>query len=227
MTSLLNRLSTIAAVLFVVGPGLAHFGLLPPLGGFVTFALGGLLALIAFVRGLIGLARGKGADGGLILAGALGLIFVVAAAPGRKVPRINDITTDTQNPPQFAHAQSLPANQGRDMSYPGTSFAEQQLAGYGPLEGHHLNMAPDEAFQRVVTATKALTGAEVTQTDAARRTLEGVATSKLFRFQDDFVVEVRPAGDGSIVQMRSKSRDGKGDFGVNAARIRALFEHLG
>ena len=31
---------------------------------------------------------------------------------------------------------------------------------------------------------------------------------------------------GSVVQMRSKSRDGKGDFGINAKRIRRFFDRV-
>ena len=40
------------------------------------------------------------------------------------------------------------------------------------------------------------------------------------------VVEVRPDGTGSVVQMRSKTRDDKGDIGANAARIETLFAKL-
>ncbi len=60
-----------------------------------------------------------------------------------------------------------------------------------------------------------------------KRKIEGVDTSWLFRFKDDFVIEVRPDGaDGSLVHMRSKSRDGKGDVGANAKRIRAFFARV-
>src|SRR5713226_3671547 len=56
---------------------------------------------------------------------------------------------------------------------------------------------------------------------------EAIATSRLFGFQDDIVIRVRPDGTGtSRVDMRSKSRDGKGDRGVNAARIRAYMVEL-
>jgi uncharacterized protein (DUF1499 family) len=46
---------------------------------------------------------------------------------------------------------------------------------------------------------------------------------------DDFVIQVRPApdGTGSLIEMRSKSRDGIGDFGVNYKRIRMFFDAFG
>ena len=54
-------------------------------------------------------------------------------------------------------------------------------------------------------------------------TLEAVVTSRLFGFQDDIAIRVRPDSDGtSRIDMRSKSRDGKGDQGANAARIRSF-----
>ena len=54
-----------------------------------------------------------------------------------------------------------------------------------------------------------------------------MATSKLFHFQDDIVVRVRPGADGgSLVDMRSKSRVGQGDMGANAARIRQFMVAL-
>ncbi|MBW2399988.1 MAG: DUF1499 domain-containing protein, partial [Deltaproteobacteria bacterium] len=43
---------------------------------------------------------------------------------------------------------------------------------------------------------------------------------------DDIVVRVRRDGADSIVDVRSKSRDGRGDMGANAARIRLFRDEL-
>jgi len=221
-----TRLGIAAAVGFVAGPLLAHVGVLPALGGFGLFVLGGLLGIIAAVLGIVHLARGGGAGAGLAVGAVLTITFLIVAAGGRKVPRINDITTDTTNPPQFVAAGSIPANQGRDMNYPGQSFAEQQRAGYPDLAPLQAAAPPDEEFKHVEAAARQMPTWEITRSDSAAHTLEGVDTTKLFHFQDDFVIEVRPQGSGSIVQMRSKSRDGKGDIGANAARIKAFFAKL-
>jgi uncharacterized protein (DUF1499 family) len=67
----------------------------------------------------------------------------------------------------------------------------------------------------------------ITQADPGAGTIEAVATTRVFGFQDDIVIRVRPDGDGaSRVDMRSKSRDGQGDIGTNAARIRAFVGNL-
>jgi len=226
MGSLATRLSLISVTLFLVGPGLANLGVVRPLVGFGTFALGGLSALIATIIGLIALLRGQGGAVGLLIGTGITAVFLALASMGGGGPRINDITTDTAQPPQFVHATTLPANLGRDMTYPGDEFARQQREGYPDLAGLRLEIPPESALQKVEAAARRLPNTEVTRVDVAKHELEGVATSSLFRFQDDFIVEVRPDNGGSVVHMRSKSRDGKGDMGANAARIRALFTNL-
>ena len=67
----------------------------------------------------------------------------------------------------------------------------------------------------------------ITAADDASGTIEAVATTRLFGFQDDIAIRVRADGAGaSRVDVRSKSRDGKGDLGTNAARIRAYVTAL-
>jgi uncharacterized protein (DUF1499 family) len=58
--------------------------------------------------------------------------------------------------------------------------------------------------------------------------LEATDRSALFRFKDDIVLRVRPTdtGEGSIVDMRSVSRVGVSDLGVNAKRVRSFLADL-
>jgi uncharacterized protein (DUF1499 family) len=225
------RLAVVGAAVFVLGPVAAHLRIVPPLTGFSLFGLGGLVSLIAFVVAIVAFALNRDesrttALWGVVLAGMCTSVFLAAAVPNRGYPRINDITTDTRNPPQFMAALEIEANRGRDMSYPGEEFARQQQEGYPDLGPLAVGGAPAEVYERVVAAARAMPSWEVTRTDAAARTLEGFETSFLFRFRDDFVVEVRPQNGGSAVHMRSKSRDGRGDVGANAARIRSFFAAL-
>jgi uncharacterized protein (DUF1499 family) len=57
--------------------------------------------------------------------------------------------------------------------------------------------------------------------------IEATDTSRVFRFVDDIAVRIRSDANGSRIDVRSKSREGKGDLGANAARIRKLREALG
>lgn len=209
------------------GPLAAHGSIVAPLIGFGVMVIGLLLAVISLVTGIVAVIAGGGGAAaramlpGLIVVGAIGL--VLTAGGGGAYPRINDITTDVDAPPRLVHAASIPANHGRDMSYPGAEFARQQREGYGEIRPLALPVAPADAFVRVQETARTMPGWELTSEDAAAGAIEGTQSSWLFRFVDDFVIEVRAAEGGSVVHMRSKSRDGQGDLGANAARIATFF----
>ena len=82
-----SLLATVAVVGLVVGPVLAHFRILPAMGGFVLFDLGGFLGLVSLILGIVAAVRGAGVGRGLILGGAVFVLFAVIAAPSGKFPR--------------------------------------------------------------------------------------------------------------------------------------------
>ena len=216
------RIAGLAAVtLCVLGPLSNQLAITHPLGGFLAFALGLLLGIVALVLGIAGLfttRAGSAREGRpAALTGALiGVVIfatgMFASAPGRGLPRINDITTDPADPPAFADPQ---------RSYPGESFASQQRAAYPDLAPIELAMPPDAAFRAARSAAQGL-GWEIVREDAASGVFEATQTSAVFRFVDDVVVRVRPESGGARVDVRSKSRDGRGDLGTNAKRIRTF-----
>ena len=140
-------------------------------------------------------------------------------------PMINDITTTPDDPPSFRRAALLPENRGRDMTYPGKNIAPQRRA-YPDLKPVVRTDPPEGAYEAVLAAVRRMPRWNVVGVDAAARVVEAVATTAVLRFKDDVVIEVRPKGTGSAVHMRSKSRVGAGDFGANAARIRAFTQEL-
>ena len=56
--------------------------------------------------------------------------------------------------------------------------------------------------------------------------VEATDVVSLFRFKDDIVVRIRPAPGGSRVDVRSVSRVGVSDLGVNAVRVRDFLDDL-
>jgi uncharacterized protein (DUF1499 family) len=153
--------------------------------------------------------------------------MIVTIARSSKYPAINDITTDFDNPPEFVFAQKLQHEPNRDMKYDKTMYADRQQAGYGPMGPLKERLEPTAAFERVKEVAQAVPTWKITYTDPSSHTLEAVSTSGLFHFQDDVVIQIRPTPDGgSLVEMRSKSRDGKGDFGINARRIHHFFDRV-
>jgi uncharacterized protein (DUF1499 family) len=216
-----------AAAAFVIGPLAAHFGVVPPLGGFVVFVIAGVVGLFNSVAGVIAFRRGarQRALATIVLSEIPALVLIYASAGGLGKPAINDITTDLAEPPNLLYAQGQPGNAGRDMVYP-EAFKEVVQSAYPDLKPLALAEPPDQAFARALLLAQQRPGWEVGFVNGTGRVFEGVATSAVFGFKDDFVVRVRPDGTGSVVDMRSKSRDGKGDLGANAERIRAFLRDL-
>lgn len=227
-----STLAAAAALAMLAGALLAYTGALSPFAGFKLFGAALPAALVATLLGGVGLVLSRGADGDRARARAASiggiamvLAFVLASLPGRGLPRINDITTDPVDPPAFRAAARDPANAGRDLSYP-VSFAEQQRAAYPSLAPIVVPGTPQEAFTRAQSAAETL-GWTIVAADPAEGVLEARATSRIFRFIDDVSVRVRPDPADparSRIDVRSKSRDGVGDLGVNARRIQAFAE---
>ena len=70
-----------------------------------------------------------------------------------------------------------------------------------------------------------LPGATVVESEDGYLRVEVVST--LFKFVDDFELLLTPLGEiGTLVQIRSASRVGHSDMGVNPERVRALREYL-
>jgi uncharacterized protein (DUF1499 family) len=109
------------------------------------------------------------------------------------------------------------------MAYP-PAFADAQRGCCADLKPLQLPVPPPEALARVRRVAEAMPTWRVTGTDADA--IEAVDTTRVFGFHDDVVIRVRPEGTGSRVDMRSKSRDGQGDLGANAARIRSFLAEL-
>jgi len=227
-------LSLITLALALVGLLGAYLGIISPMAGFQTFIAGALLGgLFATVLALIGLflSRGgrdpEGRNKSLLgLSISLGLLIVVlaAASTGGDAPPINDITTDLDSPPAFADATLVSEYAGRDMGYP-PEFVEIVRTSYPDLQSLHLDESPPDAFARATKTAESL-GWEIVATDEGARAFYARDVTGIFRFVDDVVVRVRPDGDGSEIDVRSKSRDGRGDLGANAKRIRALLDAL-
>lgn len=237
-TSRLARLAIVVAAisltLFAGSVLLVQLGAVSSLAGFQLHMLGAVIGPVALLIGLLALFTTRPATGrsgrGLAL-GAAGIgavvlgIVLATAGPTAGVPPINDITTSPDDPPAFAVLTTQPANADRDMTYPGEEFAAQQRKGYPDLAPIETTMSVPETVERVKTAMEGF-GWEVVHADADAGTIEAMDVSRIWHFVDDIVVRVRPQENGSVVDVRSKSRDGKSDLGANAARIRQLRDAL-
>ncbi|PCJ60651.1 MAG: hypothetical protein COA73_08160 [Candidatus Hydrogenedentota bacterium] len=229
-SSIVLILSITSMALFLAGPLLAYFRILPSQAGFGLFAIGCLLGLLTGLIGVVMLMRSGPMPGGVIaILGGLPALFLIYSLVGaRGKPMINDVATDTAMPPLFSHAQTLSENADRNFDFP-KGNAELIKDAYGDLEPLGLNQSVDDVFGSLTDYIRSQDGWELTYSKVgdSESIIEGTSSSGLFRFVDDFVVRITGVDSGGcVVDIRSKSRDGKGDFGVNAERIRTIIRHL-
>jgi uncharacterized protein (DUF1499 family) len=168
-----------------------------------------------FVAALLGLAIGGAA------AWAPLMLFLQAVGAAR----INDVSTDTADPPPMVTTLQMRSDAVTPAAYPGKAAADQQHEAYPDIAPIVLDLAPAEAFKRVDAVAMAM-GWEVVARVPADGRIEAIDTSSWFGLRDDIVVRIRPEGAGSRIDIRSKSRLGRADLGANAQRIRTFTAKL-
>lgn len=204
-----------------------------------------ILAIGAILLGILfgwrakktGIARPRflrwvGMFAAIIYAGWIGT-FIMA---GASVPAIHDISTDLADPPTFRsltirpdNLDAIPGEGDADMKgmNPQQRWVVVHQKNYGDVRSVRIN----EPVPNVIAKAERLAisrGWEVVLSLPEEGRLEATETSAFFRFKDDIVLRVKPTetGEGSIVDMRSISRVGTSDLGVNAKRVRSFLADL-
>lgn len=180
------------------------------------------VGVIAALAGLVvWLRRRRGGSGavllGLILSlpvAGLGAAFEIAA---RTMPPINDISTNTDDPPVFWFTAT-------PSDYPAQNAGPQRAA-YPDVRPLELPLPVDEAFAAALDLVEER-GWEVLSSDPEESQIEAIATSRLFGFEDEVAIRVTETETGARVNMRSRSRLGQIDRGANARRIETFLSDL-
>lgn len=208
------------------GLGTAFTWLLPASGvvGLIGFSLA---VVFGFVRWSDPARKGvKVVAGGLVLSlaviGTIGYWFNEA----QQYPPIHDITTDIENPPQFRDVVALRADAPNDTTYGDKEKAQTQRDAYPDLQTLYLEVGYSEAFDRALKAAEQMPWEQIVTSDKEAGLIEAVDELAWFGFKDDVVIRVDTAETAarSKIDVRSVSRIGRGDIGVNAHRIREYLE---
>ena len=136
----------------------------------------------------------------------------------RAYPEINDISTDTLDAPVF---WDMPT----PTDYPGAKAAELQRAAYPDLVPLKLQGLSAQAFAYALDVVKDKGWTVVASVPEEGR-IEATSSSLLYGFTDEVAIRVKAVDGGVLVDVRSRSRIGKIDRGVNARRIRAYLADL-
>lgn len=232
----------VVAVAMALGTGAGIIDWQTSLGSlrYLTYAAmaGGGLALLAAVALLVGRhwKRLLWPLAAIVMAGAFVGYASYSFGKAATVPPIHDITTDLSNPPEFA-ALSLRADNrevvpdgGRADLAALDNAARWRLwheEAYADIQPILVSVSVPDA----VAAARQLVedrGWELAVADPASGRVEATDTVSIYRFKDDVVLRItpNPDGEGSVVNMRSVSRVGVSDLGVNGDRVRAFLADL-
>jgi len=222
-------LSLIGAALLLAGPLGSRFGLWSFVIGFLMLALSLLLGLVGASLSLVtGFKTGQWQMAAAGIVAGLAVVSVPSAfiLSGVGKPPIHDITTDTLNPPPFVAVLPLRAGAPNPPEYAGGAAADQQRRAYPDIAPLVVHLSASAAFDRVDAAVRDL-GWELVGSDRTSGRIEATDTTFWFGFKDDVVVRItEDSGQGSRIDVRSKSRVGVGDLGTNARRVRELLSRL-
>lgn len=204
--------------------------------GFTVLRWSAYVAIAAAALALPGLAGSKFAGGSLLEArglAALLLGLVVFAVPYltarefRKTPTVADATTSVEDPPDFVALVPVRELSARNpLAYRRDEAAALQARYFPDLETVETGMTPPEVITLARQVMEDM-GFEIVAAEPGAGRIEATDTSFWFGFKDDVVLRARarPEG-GTLVDIRSASRVGKLDGGVNGKRVRALMRRL-
>jgi hypothetical protein len=155
-------------------------------------------------------------------------------AKAARLPEISDVTTDPLDPPRYETIGRLRSRDANPIAYAGLYAAQLQKAAYPDVVPLETDASPQAAYDAALAVIakrrwqviNARAPSAQPGQPARDGYIEAVARTLIMGFRDDVAVRVRAVGDGTRVDVRSSSRYGRHDFGVNAARVRALLDDI-
>ncbi len=186
----------------------------------------GIAALLVSLIALYRCRPGAGHRGFALMLVSVLVLATALAVPAywgyqkSRLPPIQDITTDTEEPPEFWSAPT-------SRAYGGEAVAAMQRKAYPDIRPLQLDNPPEQVFEAAVALVRER-GWRLWDPDPEEGRIEASITTFWFGFEDDVAIRIREAEGGKTrVDMRSTSRfGGGGDGGTNARRIRDFLADL-
>lgn len=214
--------------------------------GPIVIGVAAVIGVLALILGLIKSPRGKPvflACLSLFIVGMVGGRLGFLANVAVSLPPIHDVQTDWSDPVRFSEAMMKeraktegvnPVEDDPKISeraaakWPdmvGRRVADVQAERYEPIQTMISNVTPEQMYTAAYLTLNDL-GIEIITEDEENFRLEGTYTTKLFGFKDDVAIRIRPKGQGSELDVRSVSRVGLSDVGVNFERVYAILQRI-
>jgi hypothetical protein len=233
-----QRIAILSVPILIIA-GFGHrAGMMAATPTYAVMALGFTLAAMAVIAALAafeGIWRdGRKGLGPALRGFLLGLAVLVLPAVGAwkliSHPRLTDISTDLDNPPEFVLALADRPPDSAPLSAPDAQEAELQREAYPDIVPRHYPVGTARVFEDAAALAQRsgwrILGATAPGEPANVGRIEAVDATPIFGFREDIVIRIVPDGEGALVDMRSAARSGAHDLGSNAARIRDFFREL-
>jgi uncharacterized protein (DUF1499 family) len=233
-----RRLAIFAVAVVATGLVLARLGLEPAA---VLAVVGSAIILACLAVLCAGVATVEiwqtGRKGVGLLLGSAFLSALLLAYPAFlavqavRLPVLNDISTDLDNPPTFSLSRKALAAR-HEWTPPSISTAARQPQNdaYPDVQPVYLDLDADDAYRTVLSAAEARHWKVIDSVPPGGRIglghVDAVAHGLILGFADDITVRIWPLAGETRVDVRSVSRIGRHDFGANAARIQAFADEL-
>ncbi|KAF0129575.1 MAG: hypothetical protein FD152_2188, partial [Xanthobacteraceae bacterium] len=178
---------------------------------------------------LTGYRGGRYAAAAVVLCLAVSAYPVALVAIGWRLPALADVTTDFTDPPAFAISAMARPRTANPVTYDAARATTQRRI-YPEIRPIEIDL-PAETVNEIVTDLieerrwTVLDQVDYRGPDRDGR-IEMVTRSLVLGFRDDIVIRIRYVNGRSRIDMRSASRYGRQDFGVNARRTIAALDEM-
>jgi len=233
-----QRFAVLAVPVLIIAAFGHRAGMMDATSTYASMALGfslAALAVIAAIAAFEGIWRdGRKGIGPAVRALLLGLLILVvplmAAWKLVTTPRLTDISTDLDDPPEFLLVLSGRPADALPLDPPDEEEAQLQREGYPDIVPRHYPVGTARVFDDALAIAEksgwTMLGSQRPEEPANLGRIEAVDTTLLFGFRQDIVIRIVPDGEGALVDMRSAARYGAHDLGADAERIRTFFAEL-
>lgn len=237
-----SRFAAFAAALVVAALLLHRLGRIDTPAFVNTVGLGFLIAALAIATGVYAggsiWVRGRSGAWQVFFGIAGGLLiwsWPLAVLPRfLSLPRINDVSTDTTaGAPKFQKLAGERIHRGNGAVYPAAT-ARLQSDAYPDIRTLNVERSVDDVHDIIVDMIAGRRGfgwrVAADQPPASKPPkpglIEATEKSMVIGFIDDIAIRIEGNESRSKVDVRSASRYGRHDFGVNASRIRRFMREL-
>ena len=197
--------------------------------GFIFLGVGTLITAISLIGAVVGFLVAiknsypleRNATVLALIASSLVLSVVgVQVGSVASVPPIHNVSTDIIDPPQFRELVEQRVESGANpLVYDSEVLGPQQQAAYPWITTKTLNGTISDRAKEAAQILENM-GMDLASLDPVEGVIEATDTTLWFGFKDDVVIRLRSTEASKVqVDIRSVSRVGQSDLGVNAQRI--------